>query len=377
MVSMAPLGPRDAPAVSAGLVAQGLAVPDLAVPDLVAQVSRVSKRFGPVEALHDVSLDVPRGRVLGIIGRSGAGKSTLIRLLNGLERPDSGSVRFEGQELTGCSERALQPVRQRIGMIFQHFNLLSAKTVAANVALPLRIVGRAKPERTRRVAELLDLVGLSDKAAAYPAQLSGGQKQRVGIARALAADPALLLSDEATSALDPETTASILALLRDINRRLGLSIVLITHEMSVIRAVADEVAVLEGGRLIEQGPVAEVLTRPQSPGAQRLVAAVQPPLPPALRAALSAHPAADRDPVLRVDVVGEAARGPVLARLAAAVGAEVTLLHGGMDHVQDQPFGRVWVSLHGPGLDLGERAAAFLRDGVSQVEIVGHVLRAA
>lgn len=363
MVSMAPLGPRDAPAVSAGPV---------------AQLSRVSKRFGTVAALDDVSLDVPQGRVLGIIGRSGAGKSTLIRLLNGLERPDSGSVRFEGQELTGLGERALQPVRQRIGMIFQHFNLLSAKTVAANVSLPLRIVGRAEPERTRRVAELLDLVGLSDKAASYPAQLSGGQKQRVGIARALAAGPALLLSDEATSALDPETTASILALLRDINRRLGLSIALITHEMSVIRAVADEVAVLEGGRLIEQGLVAEVLTRPRAPGTQRLVAAaVQTPLPPSLRAALSVQPAADRDPVLRIDVVGPQARGPVLARLGAAVGAEITLLHGGMDHVQDQPFGRIWVSLHGPGLDLGERAIAFLRDGVSQVEVIGHVPRAA
>ena len=362
MVSMAPLGPRDVPAVSAGPM---------------AQLSRVSKRFGTVAALNDVSLDVPQGRVLGIIGRSGAGKSTLIRLLNGLERPDSGSVRFEGQELTGLGERALQPVRQRIGMIFQHFNLLSAKTVAANVSLPLRIVGRAKPERTRRVAELLDLVGLSDKAATYPAQLSGGQKQLVGIARALAAGPALLLSDEATSALDPETTASILALLRDINRRLGLSIALITHEMSVIRAVADEVAVLEGGRLIEQGPVAEVLTRPQAPGTRRLVAAVQPLLPPALRTALSAQPAADRDPVLRIDVVGPEARGPVLARLAAAVGAEVALLHGGVDHIQDQPFGRIWVSLHGPGLDLGERAAAFLRDGVSQVEVIGHVPRAA
>ena len=362
MVSMAPLGPRDALAVSAGPV---------------AQLSRVSKRFGPVAALDDVSLEVPQGRVLGIIGRSGAGKSTLIRLLNGLERPDSGSVRFEGQELPGLSERALQPVRQRIGMIFQHFNLLSAKTVAANVALPLRIVSRAKPERMQRVAELLDLVGLSDKAAAYPAQLSGGQKQRVGIARALAAGPALLLSDEATSALDPETTASILALLRDINRRLGLSIVLITHEMSVIRAVADNVAVLEGGRLIEQGPVVEVLTRPQAPGTQRLVAAVQAPLPRVLQTALSAQPALDRDPVLRIDVIGSQARGPVLARLAAAVGAEVTLLHGGMDHVQDLPFGRIWVSLSGPGLDLGERAAAFLRDGVSQAEVIGHVPRAA
>ena len=222
MVSMASLGPRQVPAVSAGPV---------------AQLSRMSKQFGAVAALHDVGLDVANGQVPGIIGRSGAGKFTLIRLLNGLEHPDSGSVRFEMQELTTLSERALQPVRQHIGIIFQYFNLLLAKTVAANVALPLRIVGHAKPARARRVAELLDLVGLADKAAAYPAQLSGGQKQRVGIARVLAADPALL-SDEATSALDPETTAAILTLLRDINRRLGLSIVLITQEMSVVRAAA-------------------------------------------------------------------------------------------------------------------------------------------
>ena len=361
MVSMAPLGPRELPAASAGPV---------------VQVSRVTKRFGPVAALDDVSLDVPRGRVLGVIGRSGAGKSTLIRLLNGLERPDSGSVRFEGQDLTALSERALQPLRQRIGMIFQHFNLLSAKTVAANVALPLRIVGMGQPARARRVAELLDLVGLSEKAQAYPAQLSGGQKQRVGIARALAAEPALLLSDEATSALDPETTAAILALLRSINRKLGLSIVLITHEMSVIRAVADEVAVLEGGRLIEQGLVGDVLTRPQSRGAQRIVAASQPVLPRVLRAALSAQSSAGCDPVLQIDLLGEQVRAPLLSDLATATGAEARLLHGGIDHVQDQPFGRLYVALCGSGEDLGDRAATFLRDRVVGVKVIGHVPRA-
>ena len=224
---------------------------------------------------------------------------------------------------------------------------------------------------------MLDLVGLADKAAAYPAQLSGGQKQRVGIARALAADPTLLLSDEATSALDPETTAAILALLRDINRRLGLSIVLITHEMSVIRAVADEVAVLEGGRLIEQGPVGGVLTQPRSKGAQRLVATAQPVLPRILRAALSAHPSASRDPVLQIDVLGEQVRAPLLSDLAAATGAEARLLHGGIDHVQDQPFGRLYVALRGSGEDLGDRAAAYLRGRVTGVEVIGHVPSAA
>jgi len=350
----------------------------------VVRLSHVSKHFGTVAALSDVSLEIARGRVLGVIGRSGAGKSTLIRLLNGLERPDSGSVQFEGQDLTGLSERALQPVRQRIGMIFQHFNLLSAKTVAANIALPLRIVGRPRAERARRVAELLDLVGLSDKAGTYPAQLSGGQKQRVGIARALAAAPALLLSDEATSALDPETTASILALLRGINRKLGLTIVLITHEMSVVRAVADEVAVMEGGRLIEQGLVGEVLTRPHAKGTQRFVAAVRPSLPRYLRSALLdapiGAPTVSHDPVLQIDVLGEQAKGPILANLAAATGAEPSLLHGGIEHVQDQPFGRMFVSLRGPAeapsAVLAERAMAFLNGRVSAAEVIGYVRRA-
>jgi D-methionine transport system ATP-binding protein len=365
MVNMPPLGAPEAALVSA---------------EPVIRLSRVCKRFGSVAALHDVSLEVARGRVLGVIGRSGAGKSTLIRMLNGLERPDSGTVHFEGQDLTGLSERALQPVRQRIGMIFQHFNLLSAKTVASNIALPLRIVGKPRAERKRRVAELLDLVGLADKAGAYPAQLSGGQKQRVGIARALAAEPALLLSDEATSALDPETTASILALLRSINRKLGLTIVLITHEMSVVRAVADEVAVMESGRLIEQGLVGEELTRPQAKGTQRFVAAVRPTLPRFLRTALAATPGEAHDPVLQIDVLGDEARVPLLARLAAALGAEPTLLHGGIDHVQDQPFGRVYVSLRcrngGPAGELADRAVAFLDGSVSAVEVIGYVGRA-
>jgi D-methionine transport system ATP-binding protein len=345
----------------------------------IVRLSHVSKRFGAVTALSDVSLEVARGRVLGVIGRSGAGKSTLLRLLNGLERPDSGSVQFEGQDLTGLSESALQPVRQRIGMIFQHFNLLSAKTVAANIALPLRIVGKSRAERTRRVAELLDLVGLSDKAGAYPAQLSGGQKQRVGIARALAAAPALLLSDEATSALDPETTASILALLRSINRKLGLTIVLITHEMSVVRAVADEVAIMESGRLIEQGPVGEILTRPQSKGTQRFVAALRPSLPRFLRTALSDLPTDANDPVLQIDVLGENARTPILSRLSVATGAEPTLLHGGIEHVQNQPFGRIYVSLRGhdghPPDELADRALAFLNGRVSAAEVIGYVRR--
>ena len=244
------------------------------------RLSGVTKRFGEHAAISDISLEVRRGEILGVIGRSGAGKSTLIRCINGLEKPDSGRIEILGpenrpQDIVPLNERALQNVRGRIGMIFQHFNLLSAKSVAGNVALPLKIAGRGRAERKARVAELLALVGLEAKADAYPAQLSGGQKQRVGIARALAADPALLLSDEATSALDPETTTSILALLKDINRKLGLTILMITHEMSVIRAITDRVVVLDHGRIVEQGPTERVFAAPEADLTKRLLAAVQ------------------------------------------------------------------------------------------------------
>lgn len=244
----------------------------------VVRLRDVSRRFGGVLALDGVSFDVDAGEIVGIIGRSGAGKSTLIRCLNGLERPDLGSVEINGEDITRLDERGLRHLRRRIGMIFQHFNLLSAKTVAQNVALPLRIDGRPRAERDRRVAELLDLVGLAGKADAFPARLSGGQKQRVGIARALAASPSLLLSDEATSALDPETTRSILALLRQINRRFGLTIVLITHDMAVVRAIADRVLVLDQGRVVEQGTVREVFAAPQATVTRSLLQAEWPAL---------------------------------------------------------------------------------------------------
>jgi D-methionine transport system ATP-binding protein len=239
----------------------------------VLRVGKVSRRFGGVTALDDISFTLGAGQVLGIIGRSGAGKSTLIRCLNGLERPDAGRIEIEGRDVTNLSERGWQKERQRIGMIFQHFNLLSTRTVIQNVALPLKLAGVAKAERLARATALLDLVGLADKAHAYPAHLSGGQKQRVGIARALASDPALLLCDEATSALDPETTLSILALLRRINEEMGLTIVLITHEMNVARRIADRVLVLADGRVAEEGPVREVLMAPRAEETRQLLAA--------------------------------------------------------------------------------------------------------
>lgn len=221
-----------------------------------------------VTALDGVDLHVREGEVYGVIGQSGAGKSSLIRCVNLLERPTTGTVTVDGVDLTALAGRGrragkeLREARSRIGMVFQHFNLLSSRTVQDNIELPLEILGISGRERSRKAAELLDLVGLADKAKAYPAQLSGGQKQRVGIARALAGDPKVLLSDEATSALDPETTRSILQLLRDLNRELGLTVLLITHEMDVVKAVCDSAALMKKGRIVESGTVAELLATP-------------------------------------------------------------------------------------------------------------------
>ena len=223
-------------------------------------LEQVSKRFADgTVALDAISLTIPRGAVFGIIGRSGAGKSTLLRLFNGLERPSAGVVRVDGQSLEATGAAGLRAVRRRVGMIFQSFGLLANRTVAGNVALPLELAGVSTGERRARVAELLERVGLADKAGVYPAHLSGGQRQRIGIARALASRPDVLLCDEATSALDPETTRAVLTLLGDLNRELGLTIVLITHEMSVVRAVCTQVAVLDRGRVVESGTVDAVL----------------------------------------------------------------------------------------------------------------------
>ncbi|MBS7847462.1 ATP-binding cassette domain-containing protein [Pseudomonas sp. 13B_2.1_Bac1] len=229
-------------------------------------VEAVSKTYadGQPPALDNVSLQIADGSIFGIVGRSGAGKSTLLRCLNLLERPTSGRILMDGQDLTQLSDKQLRQQRQRIGMIFQGFNLLHSRNVADNVAVPLEIANMPKPERAARVAELLALVGLSDKAQAFPSQLSGGQKQRVGIARALAARPAYLLSDEATSALDPETTASILELLRDINRQLGVTIVLITHELEVVKAICDSAVSLADGRVVESGSLVQLQADPSS-----------------------------------------------------------------------------------------------------------------
>ncbi|TCQ81136.1 D-methionine transport system ATP-binding protein [Ochrobactrum sp. BH3] len=337
----------------------------------IVEMKDVRRMFGETPAINGVSLSVARGEILGIIGRSGAGKSTLIRCINGLEKPDAGSIKIEGREITALTENSLQPVRRRIGMVFQHFNLLSAKTVAQNIALPLKIAGQPKAQRVKRVAELLELVGLSDKANHYPAQLSGGQKQRVGIARALAAEPAVLLSDEATSALDPETTQSILALLKDINTKLGLTILLITHEMDVIRRIADRVIVLDHGAIAEEGPVWQVFARPQAPVTQSLLHVLTPELPASWREQLVSEKGDQA--VIKIRLSGQAAKSAFFNEITAATGLETRLIHGGMDTIQGEPVGTLFVAL--PALDKAKLDAAisYIKTHADATEVLGYV----
>jgi D-methionine transport system ATP-binding protein len=339
----------------------------------VVRLGNVRKKFGPVIALDDVTFEVQPGEILGIIGRSGAGKSTLIRCLNGLEKPDRGRVEILGQDIVPLNEGSLQRVRGRIGMIFQHFNLLSAKTVEENVALPLKIAGLSGPDTAARVRGLLTLVGLSDKAKVYPAKLSGGQKQRVGIARALAAHPALLLCDEATSALDPETTLSILDLLRDINRRLRLTIVLITHEMTVVRAIADRVIVMDQGRIVEEGDVQRVFAAPEAELTQRLIGAQTNELSSALRDGIQSNWTQGTHLVLRVQLSGDAAQRPVLAEMTRDLDVLPVVLHAAVQHVQEQAVASFVVAFRDAGEPLARHVGEYLAARVSRLEVLGYV----
>ena len=305
-----------------------------------------------VPALHGIDLDIAAGEVFGIIGRSGAGKSSLVRTINLLNRPSAGRVRVGGVDLTGLDARSLRAARHEIGMVFQHFNLLSSRTVYDNVALPLELAGLKRAEIRDRVQPLLELVGLAPLADRYPAQISGGQKQRVGIARALASRPKVLLSDEATSALDPETTRSILALLARINRELGLTIVLITHQMQVIKQIADRVAVLDAGQVVEQGAVVDVFTRPQHAVTRSLIEEILPQsVPDSVYAhaarARAALPVGHSGQLLRLSVAGEAAGQPLLTRLIRQHGVDLSVLHGQVDDIQGHTVGALIVFLSG------------------------------
>jgi D-methionine transport system ATP-binding protein len=323
----------------------------------VSKVFPASSRGGsPVRAIDDVDLDVEAGDIYGIVGYSGAGKSTLIRLVNALESATTGSIRVDGTEIVGLRERQLQRVRLGIGMIFQQFNLLRSRTVYGNVMYPLQVAGVDKREAHARVAEMLQFVGLAEKAHTYTDQLSGGQKQRVGIARALATSPKLLLADESTSALDPETTQEVLALLRRVNEELGLTIIVITHEMEVVKSIADKVAVMEAGRIVERGPVFDVFSAPQQPVTRRFVSTIIDDVPEAeaLAALRTRHPGrfvriAFRDEGVRqADVFAELIRRDVTFEL----------VHGGMEDVGGRTFGNLTLSLQGADAEVDAALAA-------------------
>ncbi|PUE79197.1 methionine ABC transporter ATP-binding protein [Cronobacter sakazakii] len=322
-----------------------------------------------ITAVDDVNLEVERGQIYGIIGYSGAGKSTLIRLLNGLEKPTSGSVTVAGKEISAARGESLRQARLKISMVFQHFNLLWSRTVSENIAFSMQIAGVPKAEIKTRVAELIDLVGLKGRENAYPSRLSGGQKQRVGIARALANRPDVLLCDEATSALDPQTTDQILDLLQDINRRFGLTIVLITHEMHVVRKICDRVAVMENGRVVEEGDVLQVFTHPQQPITRQFVRQISQEgaddaFDPTLAGELSGA-------VIKLTFVGHSTHQPVVGELTLRYGLPFNILHGKMTQTAHGVFGQLWLHVVATPEQL-ENILADLRLHEIHCEVIKH-----
>jgi D-methionine transport system ATP-binding protein len=336
------------------------------------ELKQLTKTYGSKQkattALSGVNLTVGKGEIFGVIGHSGAGKSTLIRCINLLERPTTGEVWVGGTELTSLGKRELQRQRSKIGMIFQHFNLLSSATVYNNIAFPLTLIGTPKAEIAKKVNELLALVGLEEHRNKYPAQLSGGQKQRVGIARALASDPDVLLCDEATSALDPQTTDSILKLLLDINRKFNLTILLITHEMNVIQTICDRVAVIHQGNIVEQGPVSQVFLKPKhqvtrefinhdsfAEAGLKLANSVQ-------------HPQWAR--LVRITFLGAKTYESVLSQVVRQTNVNFAILHGTISTIKEVPYGQLTVSFEGDASDV-DRTLALLRERDLDVEVIG------
>lgn len=316
------------------------------------EIKNLSKQFytaeGTVEALKDVSLSIPDGDIFGIIGMSGAGKSTLVRCINMLERPTQGSVIIDGVDLCGLPERRLRELRRDISMIFQGFNLLMQRDCLSNVCFPLELAGKSKSVTRKRALELLDIVGLGDKAKAYPAQLSGGQQQRVAIARALATAPKVLLCDEATSALDPTTTNSILDLIRSINEKLGITVIIITHQMSVVESICKHVSILENGEVVEQGAVTDVFSRPKSSAARRLV------FPEGSSEPLISGDQAQR--FIRVVFNGaNATASPLIARMAVEKGIAASIAYASTRSIGGKAYGSMLLSI--PGSDGAVQAA--------------------
>lgn len=325
-------------------------------------------------ALDNVSLHVPKGQICGVIGASGAGKSTLIRCVNLLERPTHGAVIIDDVDLTQLSEAELVKTRRQIGMIFQHFNLLTSRTVFENVALPLELENKPKAEIQEKTTALLALVGLSDKHNVYPANLSGGQKQRVAIARALASDPKVLLCDEATSALDPATTQSILKLLKEINRTLGITILLITHEMEVVKRICDQVAVIDKGRLIEQGTVSEIFSNPKTELAQEFISSTfHITLPEEYLENLSDTPKhAKSYPIIKFEFTGRSVDAPLLSQASKKFGVELSILTSQIDYAGGVKFGFTIAEVEGDE-DAITQTKVYLMENNVRVEVLGYV----
>lgn len=342
------------------------------------KLSHVDVDFGSVQAVKDVSLSVQEGEIYGIIGYSGAGKSTLVRTINLLQPPTKGEIEVNGQQLTKLSPKALRQARKKIGMIFQHFNLMESRSVYENVAFPLRDSSLSAAEKRKKVEELVEYVGLGDRLNAYPSQLSGGQKQRVAIARALANDPAVLLCDEATSALDPKTTASILELLKRVNRQLNITIVVITHEMAVVKELCQRVAIMEEGRIIEEGSIVDMFTQPESKLAQEFINTATR-LDQELQIVLE-HPTTEHfveaGQLLHIEYVGSQTTQPLISRLVEEYNLKVNILYGHVEILQDTPVGNLLIAVEGSQKDIERTKVALQTQGVrvqTQEELLASV----
>ena len=325
-------------------------------------------------AVTDINLHIAKGTIFGVIGSSGAGKSTLIRCVNMLEAPSSGSIIVDGVDLTTLSKKQLVETRRNIGMIFQHFNLLSSRTVFDNVALPLELAGKDKSQITTKVTELLKLVGLADKHESYPSNLSGGQKQRVAIARALASDPSVLLCDEATSALDPATTQSILELLKEINRKLNITILLITHEMEVVKSICHEVAIIGGGELVEKGTVGDIFAHPKTELAHEFIrSTLDLSIPEDYQARLQPNRVEGSYPLVRMEFTGATVDAPLMSQISRKYNIDVSILSSDLDYAGGVKFGMMVAEIFGTEAD-SVAAMQYLRDHKVKVEVLGYVL---
>ncbi|OEF04400.1 methionine ABC transporter ATP-binding protein MetN [Vibrio genomosp. F10] len=342
------------------------------------EINQVNKVFyqgtKEIVALKHIDLHIEQGTIFGVIGSSGAGKSTLIRCVNMLEAPTTGSIIVDGVDLTLLSKSQLCEARRNIGMIFQHFNLLSSRTVFDNIALPLELAGQSKQHIESKISELLKLVGLADKRDTYPANLSGGQKQRVAIARALASDPKVLLCDEATSALDPATTQSILELLREINRKLNITILLITHEMDVVKSICHQVAIIGDGELVEKGTVGEIFAHPKTELAHEFIrSTLDLTIPEDYQVRLQKTRVEGSYPLVRLEFTGETVDAPLMSQITRQFNIDVSILSSDLDYAGGVKFGMMVAELFGSEED-DNAAIAFLSENKVKVEVLGYVL---